>query len=97
MFTASDLATAVQHRVAIKVVICNSGGYEAIRCHQLNRFGRSLATALTSPPDFARFAEAFGAEGLKLRHYEELPAALEQVLANDHVSVIDVPVAVKPM
>ncbi|MFQ6042436.1 MAG: thiamine pyrophosphate-binding protein, partial [Candidatus Poribacteria bacterium] len=34
MYTASDLATAVQHNVNIKVVICNSHGFEAIRHHQ---------------------------------------------------------------
>jgi len=97
MYTASDLATAVQHNVNIKVVICNSQGFEAIKRHQIRRFGRAVAYEHTSPSDFAQFAEAFGAEGLKIDSHEELPEALEKVLKTDKVSVIDMPLAIPPM
>ncbi len=97
MYTASDLATAVQHNVNIKVVICNSHGFEAIRCHQIRRFGRAIAYEHTSPTDFAVLAEAFGAEGVKINSHEELPQALEKVLKTDRVSVIDMPLAIPPM
>jgi len=97
MYTASDLATAVQHNVNIKVVICNSHGFEAIRCHQIRRFGRAIAYEHTSPSDFAVFAEAFGAEGVKIDSHEQLPQALEKVLKTDRVSVIDMPLAIPPM
>jgi len=97
MYTASDLATAVQHHVNIKVIICNSHGFEAIRRHQIRRFGRAIAYEHTSPPDFAVLAEAFGAEGVKIDSHEELPQALEKVLKTDKVSVIDMPLAIPPM
>jgi len=97
MYTASDLATAVQHNVNIKVVICNSHGFEAIRCHQIRRFGRAIAYEHTSPDSFAVLAEAFGAEGVKIESHEELPQALERVLMTDKVSVIDMPLAIPPM
>lgn len=96
MFTASDLATAVQHHVNIKIVLCNSQGFEAIRCHQMNRFGRAIAYD-ARPPDFGRFAEAFGAEYVKIDSHEELPCALEKVLNTDRVSLIDMPLAIPPM
>ncbi|MBC8231289.1 thiamine pyrophosphate-binding protein [bacterium] len=97
MYTASDLATAVQHNVNIKIVICNSHGFEAIRHHQIRRFGRAIAYEHTSPPDFAVLAEAFGAEGVKIDSHEKLPQALEKVLETDRVSVIDMPLAIPPM
>jgi len=97
MYTASDLATAVQHNVNIKIVICNSHGFEAIKCHQINRFGRAIAYEHTSPPDFAVFAEAFGAEGVKIKNREDLPQALEGVLKTDKVSLIEMPLAIPPM
>jgi acetolactate synthase-1/2/3 large subunit len=97
MYTASDLATAVQNNINIKVVICNSHGFEAIRRHQIRRFGRAIAYEHTSPADFAVFAEAFGAEGIKINSHEELPQTLENALKTDKVSVIDMPLAIPPM
>jgi len=96
MFTASDLATAVQNDVPIKIVLCNSGGFEAIRCHQMNRFGRAIGYD-ARPPDFLRFADAFGAEAVKINSHEELPDALSKVLNTDKVSLIDMPLAIPPM
>lgn len=96
MFTASDLATAVQNDVPIKIVLCNSGGFEAIRHHQMNRFGRAIGYDVR-PPDFLRFADAFGAEAVRISSHEELPDALAKVLNTDKVSLIDMPLAIPPM
>jgi len=63
MMTGQELATAVQHELALTVVVVDNGQYGTIRMHQEREFpGRPFATALRNP-DFAALARAHGAEG----------------------------------
>ncbi|HVI29450.1 thiamine pyrophosphate-binding protein [Hansschlegelia sp.] len=63
MMTGQELATAVQHELALTVVVIDNGQYGTIRMHQEREFpGRPFGTALRNP-DFAALARAHGAEG----------------------------------
>ena len=43
-------------------------------------------------PDFAKLAEAFGADGIKLTHSDHVGGALREALANGRPTVIEVPI-----
>ncbi|HET6318435.1 MAG TPA: thiamine pyrophosphate-dependent enzyme, partial [Chloroflexota bacterium] len=92
MFTLPELATAVQAGANIVIVVCNDRGYGAMRLHQQRRFGRFIASDLTTP-DFAAVAEAFGARGLRLQSTGDIGPALAAAVADDRPVLIDVPLA----
>jgi acetolactate synthase-1/2/3 large subunit len=90
MFTLPELATAVQTGANIVVIVCNDRGYGAMRMHQRHRFGRLIASDLTTP-DFAAVAAAFGAKGLRVDSGREIRPALAAALADHRPVLIDVP------
>jgi thiamine pyrophosphate-dependent acetolactate synthase large subunit-like protein len=92
MFTLPELATAVQERANIIIIVCNDAGYGAMRVHQRRRFGRFIASDLVTP-DFAAVANAFGARGLHLTSANDLGPALRSALTETRPVLIDVPLA----
>ena len=72
LFGASELATAVQHRIATVTLIFNNSAYGNVKREQIEKYGgRVIATDLHNP-DFVKLAEAYGAQGLRV----ETPEAL---------------------
>ena len=89
MLSCQELATAVQHGIKLPVVVFNDGGYGVLRETQDLEFGgRRLGVDLVNP-DFVRFAESFGAYGLRVRSPEGLKAALGIALKADRPTLIE--------
>lgn len=91
LYTLHELATAVQERIGVVIVVFNSGGYAAIkRDQEQNWRGRVIGVDLATP-DFVRLAEAFGARGQRV----DGPAALRKAVGDgfhaDGPTVIEVP------
>src|SRR5262249_23963227 len=61
LFTATEMATAVHHRIPLTVVVFNDGAYGNVRRNQEERFGNRIIAIDLSNPDFVRLAESFGA------------------------------------
>ena len=60
-----EMATAVQHRLPVKIVILNNGFLGMVRQWQhLFKDKRYVATNMEGAPDFVKLAEAYGAVGL---------------------------------
>lgn len=94
LMTGSELATAVQYNVPVKVFISNNGSYGTIRMHQEKAYkGRVHGTAIKNP-DFAKWAESFGALGLTIRSLDDAPGLVARALAHDGPVVVDVLTAV---
>jgi len=90
LMTGNELATAIQYRLPVTVIVANNNSYGTIRLHQEKWFpGRSIATDLKNP-DFARLAEAFGAKGFRIEREADIDAALEGALAADGPSLVEV-------
>jgi acetolactate synthase-1/2/3 large subunit len=89
MFTATELATAVQHGVNITVIVFNDSGYGWIRFMQDMQYGRRIQDDLVNP-DFVKFAESFGIKGVRTSSPEDLHSALPSMLATDSPTVIEV-------
>jgi acetolactate synthase-1/2/3 large subunit len=92
LFTATELATAVQHGIALVTVVFNDGAYGNSNRDQRERFGgREIGTLLTNP-DFARLAQSFGADGVRLRDASQLEDALREAIAGQRPAVIECPI-----
>jgi acetolactate synthase-1/2/3 large subunit len=81
LMNGQEFATAVQHDVALIVIIADNGLYGTIRMHQERHYpGRMVATALKNP-DFAAYALAFGGHGTTVENTADFPAAFETARA----------------
>jgi acetolactate synthase-1/2/3 large subunit len=95
LMTGSELATALQYGANVKTFISNNGSYSTIRMHQEMHYkGRVSGTEIRNP-DFARWAESFGALGLTVSSIAEAADAVERTLAHDGPVVVDVRTAVE--
>jgi len=99
LMTGQELATAVQNRLNIVLLVVNNGMYGTIRMHQERHYpGRVHGTSLTNP-DFAAFARAFGAHGETVEATEQFPAALDRALSAGRPALLELrldPEAITP-
>jgi acetolactate synthase-1/2/3 large subunit len=90
MMTSQELATAVQHGINVVTVVVDNGTYGTIRMHQETHYPgqqRVIATDLKNP-DFVKYAEAFGAFGVRCERTEDFPAALQAALSAGRPAVV---------
>jgi acetolactate synthase-1/2/3 large subunit len=86
-----ELATAVQYRLPVKVVILNNGALGMVRQWQELFFqGKYSQTCLPQIPDFVKLAEAYGAEGFRATRPEEVRDVLKKGFAAKGPAFIDI-------
>ena len=96
LFTAMELATAVQHRIPTVTLVFNDGAYGNVQRMQRDQYGgRVIASDLTNP-DFVKLAESFGAQGVRARSVAEVRAAIRRGFEGDSPTVVDIPVGEMP-
>jgi acetolactate synthase I/II/III large subunit len=92
--TAQELATAVQYRANIKIIVMNNGYLGMVRQWQEIFYDRNYSSVqMECSPDFVKLAEAYGAAGLRATRPDELRQVLEAGLAKRGVVVMDIQVA----
>ncbi|MGB1105508.1 MAG: thiamine pyrophosphate-dependent enzyme [Candidatus Puniceispirillaceae bacterium] len=96
LFTITELATAVHHRIPLTVVIFNDHAFGNVRRLQIDNYDSRLIASDLSSPNFAALAASFGAQGLTASTPDDLRGALDIAMANDGPSVIEVPVGELP-
>jgi acetolactate synthase-1/2/3 large subunit len=80
LMNGQELATAVQYKAGVIILVFNNGMFGTIRMHQERHYpGRVSGTQLHNP-DFAALAKAFGGEGVAVQATEEFAPALERAL-----------------
>jgi acetolactate synthase-1/2/3 large subunit len=86
-----ELQTAVEHKIPVKVAILNNGYLGMVRQWQALFWHRRYASVdLSSGPDFAKVAEAYGAVGIRVERDEDVDAAIQRSLeVNDRPTFID--------
>lgn len=96
MYQVQELATAVQHGIAVTVVVFNNSAYGNVKRIQKNEFGGRLIASDLRNPDLVALARSFGAEGIRAEGPEELATALRRALAADGPVLIDCPLGEVP-
>ena len=86
-----ELATVVQNKLPVKVVILNNGHLGMVRQWQELFYNRNYShTNMEAQPDFVKLAEAYGAEGYRISKPEELEDVLRKALTSPNPAFIDV-------
>ena len=90
LMTGNELATACARGANLKVFVADNGSYGTIRTHQEMHFpGRPVATRLVNP-DFAAWAQAFGARGFHVQASAEATQVVAEALAHQGPAVVHV-------
>lgn len=86
-----ELMTAVANNLPVKVLILNNRYMGMVRQWQEFFYEKNYAhTNMEAQPDFVKLAEAYGAEGYRIKTKEELKTVLPKALTSKHAAVIDV-------
>jgi acetolactate synthase I/II/III large subunit len=92
MFGVQELATAVQFKIGVVVLVFNNNAYGNVRRDQRERFdGRVVASDLVNP-DFVKLAESFGVGAARVTSPDHFRPALEKALADGGPYLIDIEV-----
>ncbi len=89
-----ELATAVEQRLPIKIIILNNGYLGMVRQWQGLFYGKRYSQVRFQVlPDFVKLAEAYGAVGMKITRPEEVEPTLKKVLNMNSLVILDVHIA----
>ncbi|ETA73696.1 acetolactate synthase AlsS [Ligilactobacillus equi] len=91
LFSAQDLETAVRLKLPIVHVIWNDGAYDMVKFQEEVKYGKAAATDF-GPVDFVKYAESFGAKGLRVDKAEDLEKVLDQAFKEEGPVIVDIPV-----
>jgi len=85
-----ELATAMQYRLPVKIVILNNRYLGMVRQWQeLFYQKRYASTDIEQAPDFVKLAEAYGGVGLRATRPEEVEPVLKEGLSTPNLVIMD--------
>ena len=96
MFNSSELATAMKYGINVVTVLFRNDSYGNVARDLEDAFSGSYGTDLHNP-DFVKFAESFGAVGMRADDPMELERLIPLALEQQAPVVIDVPFGDLPM
>ncbi|MDY7587005.1 acetolactate synthase 3 large subunit [Vibrio cholerae] len=87
-----ELSTALQYDIPVKIINLNNRFLGMVKQWQdIIYQGRHSNSYMSSVPDFAAIAEAYGHVGIRISHPDELQAGLEKALAmKDRLVFVDI-------
>ena len=87
--TMTELRTAVEHELPIKVCILNNGFMGMVRQWQELFYNKRYSKSYLSNPDYAVVAEALGAVGITVEKKADVVKAVKKMLAEKRPCVAD--------
>lgn len=91
-YASSELAMAVQEKINVITLIFTNNAYGTVRSIQRREFGGRYIGNTLHNPDYVKFAEAFGAKGMRAESTEDLGGKLKQSLDAGGPVLIEMPV-----
>ncbi len=91
MMSAQELETAKRLGLNLVVLIINDSGYGMIKWKQQGSLMEDFALSFSNP-DFVKFADSFGIQGVRINAASELAPALKRGLAHPGIFLIDCPI-----
>ena len=96
LFNAAELATAVRYGINVITIVFRNDSYGNVAKDMDDFFGGTYETDLHNP-DFVKFAEAFGAVGMRANDPLDLERLIPRALEHYAPVVIDVPFGEMPI
>jgi acetolactate synthase-1/2/3 large subunit len=84
-----ELATVVQERLPLRIMIMNNGYLGMVRQWQQMFFGRRYSGTPITGPDFVKLADAYGIKGFRVTERKDVIPMLEQVRQTDGPVLVD--------
>lgn len=92
LFSGAELATAVQRHLNVVTIVWNDGGhYDMVRFQEEMKYSQAAGVKFGNV-DIVKYAESFGATGLRVNKPADLTKVLSQAFNIDGPVVVDVPV-----
>jgi len=91
MMNCQELETAIRYGIPLVVLILNDNAYGFIKWKQKKMHFEDFALDYGNP-DFASFAESFGAAGFRVEEGDDLVEVLEKAFALNRVAVVECPI-----
>lgn len=91
LFSAMELETAVRLRIPLVHLIWNDGSYDMVAFQQKMKYGKEAAVRFGGV-DFVKYAESFGAKGLRVERPQDLDAVLTEALQSEGPVIVDIPI-----
>jgi acetolactate synthase-1/2/3 large subunit len=91
MMNSQELETAVRHNIPIVVLIVNDNGFGFIKWKQQKMGFRSFGLDYSNP-DFVRYAESYGAVGMKVNNGDSLSGLLQTAFSQKVPVLIECPI-----
>jgi acetolactate synthase-1/2/3 large subunit len=89
-----ELATIVQNRLPVKIVILNNNFLGMVRQWQELFFDKRYSqTCMELPIDFIKLAEAYGAKGFQATRHDEVEETIRQAFATDGPVIMEFKIA----
>ncbi|OGO20641.1 MAG: hypothetical protein A2Z15_01060 [Chloroflexi bacterium RBG_16_50_11] len=91
-YASAELATAVQEKISVIVLLFTDNAYGTVSGIQRRQFGGRYMGNKLHNPDYVKFAEAFGAMGMRVQKHDELGKKLSEALKVNRPTIIEIPV-----
>lgn len=92
LFSGAELATAVQHHLNVVTIVWNDGGhYDMVKFQEEMKYSQAAGVKFGNV-DIVKYAESFGATGLRVNKPADLTKVLSRAFNIDGPVVVDVPV-----
>ncbi len=88
--TEQELGTIMQYGVGVKMIILNNNFLGNVRQWQNLFYDRRFSQTPMLNPDFVKIAAAYGIDGEDVADREQLPAAIDRLLADDRPYLLNV-------
>lgn len=91
LFSAMELETAVRLNSPLVHFVWRDSGFDMVAFQQEMKYKRKSGTSF-GDVDLVKYAESFGAKGLRVNHPSELAAIMDEALATEGPVIVDVPI-----
>jgi acetolactate synthase I/II/III large subunit len=87
--TMTELSTAVEHNLPIKICILNNGYMGMVRQWQELFYARRYSKSYLMNPNYEAIAKALGATGITVQNKADVPKAIKQMLEDKKPCLVD--------
>lgn len=91
LFSAMELETAVRLNAPLVHFVWRDSGFDMVAFQQEMKYKRKSGTSF-GEVDLVKYAESFGAKGLRVNHPSELIAVMEEAWQTEGPVIVDVPI-----
>jgi acetolactate synthase-1/2/3 large subunit len=92
MFAVQELATAVQHRIPVVVLLFNNNQYGNVQQMQKHDYGGRVIASDLINPDFVQLARAYGAHAVRANSADAVATAIRAARGESLPTVVEIPV-----